>query len=1144
MKRGINQLKVIIALSVVFVMVFAAVIPTTLAFNIDRIEGFDKGPSYKPVVPMKKVTFVNFDEETYIDDYAYLAAVPTAVFDDGDKLFSNPLLFYQDEYPVKEDRERSLNARQGLDYFMEDWMTYCNGKMDQMTLINVPKSKLDSSWKAKEYTVIESDDPYEIANKLALSEWSYSDEAVVAVIDEEFERINEEFTGKLSGTLVVDKDIKKEHFEVEQTNSLNPVSHDFTVPDGYMYLYARCWYPSVTVKITLPLPGFEMTRSIAIPSGDKDLQLYCNYNGDWMQVLALDAWNQGSGMDKEKDGTYVYTTGKWRAAVTDIPTKKLIEIVERHGTWRQILKNTKKVIYQVDVSMYPGERIPLFDELPFDCENVKIELASKSPTVNLNFCLIGPSGEEIKSETDGIITVDQLGGLLPGESYDIAIYSMNDKQGSFDYEISYSYQKNKTKYEVDCLTNAAEGAILASTLNTPLLYTSKKEVSQDTINALYRLGVENIHLMNIGNHLSKNVEDELKEITGIKNNYKTHEDAYKAICDNTGSNDVIISTIDSWKPWYVYERTANDDIKMPNSLFVGPSAFCAAHHGTPLLLIKNHPELSSAIVWHNEFWNKASVNPVRNSPTTAEMYLTGKRVYDFLDEYGFDKKGKESIITIAGQFNIGATWDRVFFGPANYGRFFGSPVDTAYWISRNMFYPALIFANPGMNPNGVNMWNGSTSHRRNILPWGNGFLGGFKIDKPSQEEKMAYPISSTFVHYEHRFNERSSKYWGFTYQCADGLVPGVTNTLNPIDQGVSSYIEGEGSIFPDMSISDVLPSYLEKGGYSNALSTNFDAVVENVNNGVLLWNHFAHGYHGDGGLTQYFYNKNDPNPWRMYEFYLGSTEEPDTLTMEIHGILPAFLSNPNMNGAIRTALDFAAAKKPVRDKISKLLSITPVIRKIVPEGFLDTQDYYDGMINTLLLSKIGAVGINGTQIDDSIENLHSAGYITNACLMATKYIHLAIIRHGTSFQIMDPWPTSWYGAVWAQSVPRDIILGDTVGEAFNKGISHVGILYLTDPPQWWWDNSECVCFYGDPDLRMFVPSTEYSDNNHWEKEDVQALRYDSDICINGHMPFGATSYPHEKEPKTFFGEYMIVILAVALILVLVVVIAAVSRKKK
>jgi len=161
-----------------------AIVPITLATDVNRIKGIDKGPSYLPVVTLKKTTMVNFDEDTYLDDYAYLAAVPTAVFDDGNKLFSNPLLFYQDEYPVEEDKERSLDARQGLDYFMEDWMGYCNGQLDQMTLINVPKNKLDSSWKAKDYTLIEGTDPYTIANDLALSEWSYSDDAVIAVIDE------------------------------------------------------------------------------------------------------------------------------------------------------------------------------------------------------------------------------------------------------------------------------------------------------------------------------------------------------------------------------------------------------------------------------------------------------------------------------------------------------------------------------------------------------------------------------------------------------------------------------------------------------------------------------------------------------------------------------------------------------------------------------------------------------------------------------------------------------------------------------------------------------------------------------------------------------------------------------------------------
>ena len=212
----------LIPISRVCIMVGSTVIPSAIATDINRITGFDKGPSYLPVVPLKKTTMVNFDEETYLDDYAYLAAIPTAIFRSDDKLFSNPLLFYQDEYPVEDDKERSLNARQGLDYFMEDWMSYSNGKLDKATLINVPMNKLDDTWRASEYDVIESDSPYDIAARLALNEWSYSDDAVVAVIDEEFEEYSKKTEGAITGSISIDKNIKTEHFTVAQTNKLNP----------------------------------------------------------------------------------------------------------------------------------------------------------------------------------------------------------------------------------------------------------------------------------------------------------------------------------------------------------------------------------------------------------------------------------------------------------------------------------------------------------------------------------------------------------------------------------------------------------------------------------------------------------------------------------------------------------------------------------------------------------------------------------------------------------------------------------------------------------------------------------------------------------------------------------------------------------
>ena len=209
MTKNLWKLESIITLSIVCFIFTGLLIQSGLAININHIKGFDKGPSYKSVVPMEKVTFVNFDDNSLLDDYAYLAAVPTAIFEAENKLFSHPLLFYQDFYRPEDEKKLSFNARSGINYFMEDWMDYCY-QLDQMTLINVDESKVNQ-WKSKEYTTIKGDNPFDIASKLALQDWSYSDDAVVAVIEEEFEELGHTTTTIEEGTLSSDKKIIENH---------------------------------------------------------------------------------------------------------------------------------------------------------------------------------------------------------------------------------------------------------------------------------------------------------------------------------------------------------------------------------------------------------------------------------------------------------------------------------------------------------------------------------------------------------------------------------------------------------------------------------------------------------------------------------------------------------------------------------------------------------------------------------------------------------------------------------------------------------------------------------------------------------------------------------------------------------------------
>ena len=154
-----------------------------------------------------------------------------------------------------------------------------------------------------------------------------------------------------------------------------------------------------------------------------------------------------------------------------------------------------------------------------------------------------------------------------------------------------------------------------------------------------------------------------------------------------------------------------------------------------------------------------------------------------------------------------------------------------------------------------------------------------------------------------------------------------------------------------------------------------------------------------------------------------------------------------------------------------------------------------------------------------------------------------MVRHGSNFQIIDPWGTSWYSSFWEATIPRDIILGDTVGEAYVKGMSHVGIVYTSDKPQWWWDPAENVCYFGDPDLRLFTPETKYSDNNYWNRDETKPLKYDEELNIQGHMPFGATGYPNAKQPKTFLDQYLWLIVILALIAIIVIAMIIPKRKK-
>ena len=1189
--------KTILPIAVILILLGSTVIPSVLSDN-GKDYGFEKGITWQPFETIKKATLVQFDKETLVDDYAYLASIPGSVFSDGNTLYTSPLLLFQGEntYP-DEEKYRFLDDYESIKYLMDDWMSYCDGQLDKLTIINVDKSDLDASWKSRGTTAIEGDDPYQLASDIALSEWSYSNDAVVAVIEEEFEKAEDAITsGSVSGE--VSGEVGKDSLKIKRSYGPSSEYESFTVEEEYKYVEVDLWYPCFMIlpRLINMVPGFGGAPGITMPSVDPDLQIACKYEYDWLQTAASSDMTITHG-PHEECFSYVYKPGDWRVSVTNMPTEGGIDdedfinngllgfgSVKTVGSFKDALKNLISGVtdFNVDITKYPGVEVEIPDMPEFGCGNAVFELTWDNDNVDLGLTIVGPSGEEIESVmTDGEdknikeINLHKIGECLEGEHYKAVVYALDDISGSVDFTVDYSWEQNITKTEGDMIASACEGAVLGSITNSPLLYTKPDDLSECTADALYKLGAEEIYIVDLSGCLTEEVENQLSKVGEIKEHYMEYKDIYQDIMDYTSSNDVVFSTVDPWSYWY-YGNSKEDlkpDGEFEGAFYFAPAAYAAAHHGTPLLLVDNHPELSGAVTWHGDFWRKnARGVPL---PSIANMFFTGSKVYNFLDEYGFDQEGAESILTVAGQYDIGPTWTRVFAGVANSGAIIGTPVDASSHIARCIFYPGLIFQNPALNGN-VELETGSESKRlfrslttplqggilSRIWPGKTEGLTNLVITNPSRIEEFEYPVLHTYGCYTHRFNERGSEYWGTVYQTRTGHIPGVDISSEEIDQGVREMTEGiSGSFLPDLSHTEVAPFYAEKAGYGNVYSTNFDITMNNLNQGVISWYMVYHGDSAQGGWISWWQplsetlssvgvpsalanaiskiagvplgmNPEEENPWRAYDILWGSTEEPDSaiLNSEI-GILPGWLNyltpfRDSLNrGVLKLGLDFVPSR---------------------------TSGYYDGLVGPYSLTAMFlkfAYSHAATEVDDKLENLHSMDFHAGSCLIGCNYFQITLMRHGSVLQECDPWGTSYWSGYAGEQVPRDYALGKTAGETYAEGITEIGVKYLFEDDEdrvWWWDTAENMVLFTDPDLRIWVPSTDYDDRarNHWEREDILPIRYDNTLSVDGHMPFGATEYPKEREPLTILQEYLWLIISTIVIIILIVALVVLSRKKK
>ena len=1068
--------------------------------------------AWKPLNPMATATFVGFDRDSYLDEWAYLAALPTSVFSAKGQLYASPLLYWDDPAPDGTPQEEmAMYGYESIKYLMEDWMVYTGGELDRLQLLQMEEGQEQAAagaYTADSVLSLSSTSPYQLASDLALANWAYSDEAVVALIDLDFPEVPGVVSGNVSGTAPGGEQIS---YLIEGSKTPDPVSpnrHYFDTPEGYKYIQAIMEW-TWSGQTTLPDGSAAGERG-----KDLDLQLYDSIIGE---VVASEYWNVIEGnLERpyeppyEDCYTYVYNPGEWGAYVTYMPTKGYNAIDSETGMAVSTLleppqqDQDSEARYEIDITIYPGVDVVLPTASPAMTGPATFIL-DWDDGQNLGLIVRGPSGAELARDTSTdrpkTVSFTDLGQGV----HSVSVINLDDNAPPAQFDVSYSFEPVMHQDQANALGNAANGAVWASLNNMPLLYTSESGLPDITGETLNELGVDKVYLVDLGNQ-GERVEEDLKDLRArlqgkIDIDHISKATAmYRTIHDLTGQNDIVFTSLRGWRPWLLEATWTFAEHK--EATFLGPAALAAAFHGAPLIISDLHPQVSGPVAWHNSFWQQAYRS--RLPPGIAAMYLTGTMVYDFLTENGLNETDKESILTVAGQFTIGQAWDRMFPGVADAGRIFGTPVDTAAWVARSGLYPALIWANPTVDP------SLDTHEGRRIMGSVSEFQGGQRVvTSPEREEVAEFNIAQSWVSYQHRFNQRASEHWGAPYTGPAGLTPWFSESDNPIDMDVNANYGRTGQYYPDMTTSEVVPFYAEKGGFDSVFTTRFEQTMENLNRGTLLWVEVMHGGHQSGGdhsgVVGFWepwddsLGSQEENPWRGYEstgtteeFYVDQNSErtmhgPDTITM-----------NKYAGADGERANDLGWAHGEVEN--------------------------HDGVI-IAIAQQIQTAGKYGTDFAEALDNVHSMGFNGGSCLIADTYLHLSMVRHGSVFQVIDPWLTSWYCALAIEMFVRGLVLGNTVGEAYSEGIHHVGIEYLTK--QWWWDIFENVVYYGDPDLRMWSPQEHLT----WSAPPTADLN----VELEGHAPGGATDHPHAVGAKWPYQLGLVAMIAIGIAVTIAVV---------
>ncbi len=545
-------------------------------------------------IPLRRLTIVAPDSNSYIDDFAYMSAIPTSVFNYNDTQYISPLI-----YTSGSDSEAWL---------LEDWVEYTeiDGGLTQVMAIGdyseSTLTNLQYDLGAKIYPRISGTSSADIAATIAVSEWRTSNTAVIALSKDSFDT-STPTSGSTTHTFQ-NQVSQLSEFGGSVVGTLEPTSIAFTPPTWAGWIEGRFNWTGTEI----------LTHELIDPSGT---------------IVDYSVYNQ---MHFSRNVGYV---------ASPVPLNFWVPVTS-DGEWTMnITRNSAGTTnMECEVVYHPGFTQTV--AVPSGADWLNVSLTWDNAATDLNLALIdptgrlamwAPAGSALSSPGEDAI---DLPYPMEGDWAIVAAWADATEEQN-NIEISWTISELPSDLQA-YLESAANGAVLASLLNVPLLYVDENQVPSKTEWALSRLGVSTAILVDPLNIHSSSLDTDLSALTSSVTTLDSYTSVSSNIITQSENPDIVITV------------PTGD-----NNEFFGPAAYSAAVHGSPIFSLcgtDNHLTTRAQETWA----------PYLIGPEINNVYVINK--YENRAENGwYDERipnkfsmmksvdDFESFLTLRGAFN-------------------------------------------------------------------------------------------------------------------------------------------------------------------------------------------------------------------------------------------------------------------------------------------------------------------------------------------------------------------------------------------------------------------------------------------------------------------------------------------------------------